>query len=127
MNGRYVFQRRVHSQHLISEPISLALGTADPKVARTRAFSFGSLTDGVMSRPFAEVVAELPPVAPDDRRNPETINRDLSTMATVARHLAATSWKPRLPGTTVMDFSAGRIAIKVDPNIDTRASRTTRI
>lgn len=88
-------------------------------------FYYGSLTEGAMSRPFADVLAELPPVAPADRRNPKTINRDLSTMATVARHLATTSWKPRLPGTTVMDFGAGRIAIKVDPNIDTRPPWTT--
>ncbi len=88
-------------------------------------FYYGSLTQGAMSRPFAEVVAELPPVAPADRRNPKTTNRDLSTMATVAKHLATTSWKPRMPGATVMDFGAGRIAIKVDPNIDTRPPWTT--
>jgi hypothetical protein len=35
--GRYVFRRRVHYRNLISTPLSVALGTADPKVARTRA------------------------------------------------------------------------------------------
>jgi len=34
--GRYIFRRRVHFRNLISKPLSLALGTADPKVARTR-------------------------------------------------------------------------------------------
>jgi hypothetical protein len=88
-------------------------------------FYCGSLTAGAMSRPFAEVIAELPPVAPADRRNPKTTNRDLSTMATVAKHLATTAWKPRIPGATVMDFGAGRVAIKVDPNMDTRPPWTT--
>ena len=59
------------------------------------------------------------------RRSHKTINRDLSTMATVAKHLATTSWKPRMPGATVMDFGAGRIAIKSDPDIDTRPPWTT--
>lgn len=35
--GRYTFRRRVHFQNLISTPLSIALGTADPKVARVRA------------------------------------------------------------------------------------------
>ncbi len=88
-------------------------------------FYYGSLSEGAMSRPFLEVIAELPAIAPADRRNPKTINRDLSTMATVAKNLETTSWKPRMPGATVMDFSAGRITIKVDPNIDTRPPWTT--
>ena len=36
-DGRYVFQRRVHYRNVISKLIPVALGTADPKVARTRA------------------------------------------------------------------------------------------
>ena len=88
-------------------------------------FYYGSLTEGAMSRPFAEVIAELPPLSACERRSHKTINRDLSTMATVARYLATTSWKPRLPGSTVMDFGAGRIAIKSDPDIDTRPPWTT--
>ena len=88
-------------------------------------FYYGSLTEGAMSRPFAEVIAELPLMTAAERRSHKTINRDLSTMATVAKHLATTSWKPRLPGATVMDFGAGRIAIKSDPDIDTRPPWTT--
>ena len=33
-NGRYVFRRRMHFPNLISRPFAVALGTADPKVAR---------------------------------------------------------------------------------------------
>lgn len=88
-------------------------------------FYYGTLTKGAMSRPFAEVITELPPVAPADRCNPKTTNRDLSTMATVAKHLVTTSWKRRMPGATVMDFGAGRIAIKDDPDFDTRPPWTT--
>jgi hypothetical protein len=88
-------------------------------------FYYGSLTDGAMSQPFAEVIAELPPVSPDQRRSPKTVNRDLSTMATAAKQLALTSWKPRLAGAQVMDFSASRITIKTDPDIDTRPPWTT--
>ncbi|WP_242146106.1 hypothetical protein [Sphingomonas sp. BAUL-RG-20F-R05-02] len=88
-------------------------------------FYYGTSTKGAMSRPWSEVIAELPPVAAAERRNPKTTNRDLSTMATVAKHLATTSWKPRMPGAIVMDFGAGRIAIKDDPNVDTRPPWTT--
>ena len=70
-------------------------------------FYYGSRSGGAMSRPFAEVIAELPPTALADRRSPKTVNRDLSTMATVAKHLTATSWKPQMHGATVMNFSAG--------------------
>jgi hypothetical protein len=88
-------------------------------------FYYGTLTAGAMSRPFADVIAELPPVAPVERRNPKTTNRDLSTMATVAKHLATTSWKPRMGGGTVMDFGATRITIRDDPDFDTRPLWTT--
>ena len=90
-----------------------------------RDFRYGSLTTGAMSRPFADVVAELAPMTAAERRSHKTINRDLSTMATVAKRLALTSWKPRLPGAVVMDFGAGRIAIKNDPEMDTRPPWTT--
>jgi hypothetical protein len=78
-----------------------------------------------MSRPVAEVVAELPPMTAAERRSHKTINRDLSTMATVAKYLATTSWMPRMAGAIVMNFGAGRIAIKSDPDIDTRPPWTT--
>lgn len=46
-----------------------------------RTFRFGSPTKGAMSRPFAEVAAELPLVQPAERRENKTINRDLSFMS----------------------------------------------
>jgi hypothetical protein len=88
-------------------------------------FYYGSLTEGAMARPFAEVSAELPPLTADSRRSNKTVNRDLSTMATVARHLATTSWMPRMHGAIIMNFGAGRIAIKDDPDIFTRPPWTT--
>lgn len=88
-------------------------------------FSYGSLTKGTMTRPFAEVIASLPPVSVAARRNPKTVNRDLSTMATVAKHLATTSWMPRQSGAIIMNFGAGRIAIQDDPDLDTRPPWTT--
>lgn len=88
-------------------------------------FYFGSLAEGAMARPFAEVMAEQPPLNADSRRSHKTVNRDLSTMATVAKHLATTSWMPRMQGAIIMNFGAGRIAIKDDPNIDTRPPWTT--
>ena len=36
IDGRYVFRRRVHFRNLISKPVTLALQTADPGVARER-------------------------------------------------------------------------------------------
>lgn len=35
--GRYVFRRRIHFRNLISKPVTIALQTADPKLARQRA------------------------------------------------------------------------------------------
>lgn len=37
IHGRYIFRRRVHFRNIISKPLSTALQTADPKVARRRA------------------------------------------------------------------------------------------
>ncbi|WP_375380921.1 hypothetical protein [uncultured Sphingomonas sp.] len=88
-------------------------------------FYYGSLTEGAMARPFADVMAELPPLTAASRRSHKTVNRDLSTMATVAKHLGTTSWMPRMPGAIIMNFGAGRIAIKDDPDIDTRPPWTT--
>jgi len=65
-----------------------------------------------MSRPFKDVLAELPPLSPGQKRNNKTINRDLSTMSTVAKHLSQTSWRPKVPNSTVMDFASGTIAIR---------------
>ncbi|HEX8535399.1 MAG TPA: hypothetical protein VF662_14645 [Allosphingosinicella sp.] len=75
---------------------------------------------GAMQRPFAEVVAELPPLQRSDERHAKTINRDLSTMSRVSRHLALTSWKPRYPGPLVLDFAAATITVKKKAGDDPR-------
>ena len=46
-DGRYLFRRRVHFRNLISTPVTLALRTADPNVARHRA--------SILSTRFAQV------------------------------------------------------------------------
>ena len=35
-HGRYLYRRRVHFRNLISRPVTVALKTADPEVARGR-------------------------------------------------------------------------------------------
>jgi len=89
------------------------------------AFWFGTLTKGAMARPFADVVAELPPIEPENRRINKTINRDLSTMSTVAKHLEQTAWKPRIPGAKVMDFRGATVAIKESDSSDLRPPWST--
>lgn len=89
-------------------------------------FRFGSPDAGPMSRPFAEVVAELPPLEPSQRRNMKTVNRDLSTMSTVAKHLAQGAWKPKVPGAKIMDFSGATVAIKEQNTVDLRPPWTTK-
>ena len=73
---------------------------------------YGSLTDGAMSRPFAEVVAELPPVTAQRRRSMATINRDLAIMSRVEGELHKSAWKPAAGNARVLDFGQHRHAIK---------------
>lgn len=75
-------------------------------------FSFGTLEKGTMTRSFADVVAELPALTDATRRNPKTVNRDLSFMQTVSRHLSETWWKSRSATSLVLDFGAARLTIK---------------
>lgn len=75
-------------------------------------FSFGTLEKGTMTRSFADVVADLPALTDASRRNPKTINRDLSFMQTVSKHLSETWWKSRSATSLVLDFGAARLAIK---------------
>ncbi len=76
-------------------------------------FRFGTLDKGPMSRPFAEVMAELAPFENDEKRNPKTTKRDLYTLSTVAKRLALTSWKPRMHGVSIMDFDHAAKSIKM--------------
>lgn len=74
-------------------------------------FRFGTLQKGAMSRPFDDVVAELGSRGDRaERRTNATINRDLSTMSTIARHLAATVWAPRIPEHTVLNFAKAMLS-----------------
>lgn len=83
-------------------------------------FRFGTPTRGAMARPFAEVVAELPPVTPQQQRNAKTVNRDLSTMSSVAQHLAQTAWMPRVDGATIMKFKEATISVRGTKSTDLR-------
>jgi len=56
--------------------------------------------------PFAEVLASLPPVTEDDRRNTKTVNRDLSTMSTFyAAMQTAGPWSTADEKTKVLNFA----------------------
>lgn len=70
-------------------------------------YQFGSMT-----KQFAEVVSSLPTPTPDKERHAKTVNRDLSTMSRVSRHLAKTVWAPRQPNTLVLDFAAATLTVK---------------
>ena len=50
-NGRYFYRRRVHFRNLISRPVTIALQTADPEVARVRS--------ATLSVGFANVTTRL--------------------------------------------------------------------
>lgn len=65
-----------------------------------------------MSRPFEETVAFLAPKKGIELLSRKTVNRDLSTMSTVAKHLEQTAWKPKLEGNKVMNFAGATISIK---------------
>jgi integrase len=84
-------------------------------------FRFGSKEKGAMSRPFMEVIAELPSVTKQTKRTTKTTNRDLSTMSTVAKHLAKTAWRPAIPNTMVLDFAEATVkASRRNEETDTR-------
>lgn len=75
-------------------------------------FRFGSPIAGAMSRPFAEVMAEMPKVTGASKRHMKTLNRDLSTMQTVSKHLEKSSWKARVPDALVLNFGKSREKVK---------------
>jgi len=72
-------------------------------------FRFGTSEKGAMSRPFAEAQAKLPVLTKEMKRTTNTTNRDLSTMSTVAKHLAKTAWRPTIPNTVVLDFAGATV------------------
>lgn len=73
-----------------------------------------------MSRPFAQMIDEIDPITPTTARNLKAVNRDLSTMSTVAKHLALTSWKPRIHNPLIMDFAGATVAIQEEKNTELR-------
>lgn len=81
-----------------------------------RSFRWGNPEAGAMSRPFAEVIAEIPRAEGSDRRNVRTLNRDLTTMSRVARQLGKVAWKPKLGGAPVMKFNDFTASVKEDVN-----------
>jgi hypothetical protein len=72
-------------------------------------FRYGTPTSGAMSRPFADVVAELGEMPKGKPRSDATLNRDLSFMSTIASELAKTAWRPRIPNTKVLDFASAMV------------------
>lgn len=68
-------------------------------------FRYGSFQKGAMSRPFDQIVDEIPKITPENKRSNSTIARDLSTMSTAANYLRQDAWKPRDRRDTVMDFA----------------------
>lgn len=79
-------------------------------------FRWGTPEVGAMSRPLAEVLNELPPLAKKEKRSPRTLNRDLTTMSRVARELAKVAWKPKLGGAPIMNFNDFTAGVKEDVN-----------
>ncbi|QJU56422.1 hypothetical protein HL653_00270 [Sphingomonas sp. AP4-R1] len=77
-----------------------------------KGFRFGTLTKGAMTRPFAEVVAKLPEPKDSQKRHLKTLNRDLSVMQTVSKHLEMGSWKGRHSEALVLNFGKSRVRIK---------------
>ncbi|MEP2726656.1 hypothetical protein [Roseibium sp.] len=85
-----------------------------------KTFRFGSPTKGAMSKPFEDVISEIAPITPATARNLKTVNRDLSTMSTVAKHLALTAWKPRIHNAQIMNFAGATVAIQESENAELR-------
>lgn len=61
------------------------------------------------------VLASYPTIPTTNKRNGRTLNRDLSTMERVAKHLSKSSWKPRSGHGRIMDFSEHYVEIKENP------------
>ena len=77
-------------------------------------YLWGSKRSGALSRPFADVVASIGSLKPEERRSASTVNTALSYLSTIAKFLARTAWHPKTPNTTVLDFSAARVSRRED-------------
>ncbi|MBX7512980.1 hypothetical protein K3179_00310 [Qipengyuania sp. GH38] len=83
-------------------------------------FKFGTPQKGAMSRPFDQIARELASAKSGEPRSKKTVNRDLSTMSTVAKHLEQTAWKPKIEGSKVMNFAGATIGIKEGKSTELR-------
>lgn len=81
-----------------------------------KTFKWGMPDAGALSRPFAEVLAEIPAAKGSEKRSPRTLNRDLTTMSRVARQLAKVAWKPKLGGSQIMNFNEHSAGVHEDIN-----------
>lgn len=73
--------------------------------------------DAAMKQPFNAWIETQPAVPASEARSLKTLNRDLSTMSTVAKQLAQSAWKPKVPNTPVLDFAGAMVRIKDDGKV----------
>lgn len=79
-------------------------------------FKWGKLYEsGAMAEPFDEEQFSEKP-APDQKRSPRTINRDLTVLAAMSEQLAKSHWKLRYGKDLEMDFLDAWIRVVNDPN-----------
>lgn len=80
--------------------------------------SFGRAdAEAAMRQSFDAWIETQPAVPAGETRSMKTLNRDLSTMSTVAKHLAQSAWKPKVPNTLVLDFAGAMVRIKDDGKV----------
>lgn len=78
-------------------------------------FRWGTATEGAMSRPLEEVLAEIKAMPAKTPRSDRTFNRDLTIMARFSRELAKTAWRPKFGKDLIVDFNAFTTSIKAIP------------
>ena len=78
-------------------------------------FRWGTSTEGAMSRPLADVLAEIEAMPAKTPRSDRTFNRDLTIMARFSRELAKTAWRPKYGKDLIVDFNAFTTSIKAIP------------
>ncbi len=83
-------------------------------------FKFGTPQTGAMGQSFEKVMEELASEGSREPRSKKTVNRDLSTMSTVAKHLEQTVWKPKIEGSKVMNFAGATIRIREGKSTELR-------
>lgn len=78
-------------------------------------FRWGSLTEGAMSRPYADVLTEIENIEGGTQRGDRTYNRDLTTLSRFSRELAKTAWRPRFGKDLILDFTEHAASVTDDP------------